>query len=187
MKRYMGPAAETFSRGESKIAIGIYVFFFMGICSFGLSVVQAAIRGVDLDGTPLTDKGWLIVGILVSIVGVTAIVLVIRRLRLKKKLGETAPKAAAFFAVSTSEIVPESILRDVLKTGTPLKQLQQMLKFYFLKNIVVDENAHAVRILLYEKIEVFSVRCEGCGAVYTMTSKDDYVCQYCSAPVQRID
>ena len=45
--------------------------------------------------------------------------------------------------------------------------------------------ALAVRILQYHKIYVFKVYCKNCGAEYTMTSEDDYICQYCGHRVIR--
>ena len=78
-------------------------------------------------------------------------------------------------AVQILEIKPE-------KTVSFLKTMQ---KRKYIRNIELSKKEDTVRILQYHKIYVFKVYCKNCGAEYTMTSEDDYICQYCGHRVIR--
>ena len=101
--------------------------------------------------------------------------------------GDRAPRLAAFLAASTNEFVPVPVVAQVIgvEPGKAVGFLAEMKKRKFIRNIEVYEAGDSVRILKFQKIYVFDVYCKNCGAEYSMTSEDDYICQYCGHRVVR--
>ena len=103
--------------------------------------------------------------------------------------GDRAPRLAGFLAASTNEFVPITVIAQVLgvEPEKAVRLLAEMQKRKFIRNIEVSEAGDSVRILKFQKIYVFNVRCQNCGAEYSMTSEDDYICQYCGHRVVRVN
>ena len=103
------------------------------------------------------------------------------------KCGDLAPRLAGFLAMSTNENVPIPVIAQILeiKPEKTVSFLKTMQKRKYIRNIELSKKEDSVRILQYHKIYVFQVYCKNCGAEYTMTSEDDYICQYCGHRVIR--
>ena len=108
-------------------------------------------------------------------------------MRREMKCGDLAPRLAGFLAMSTNENVPIPVIAQILeiKPEKTVSFLKTMQKRKYIRNIELSKKEDSVRILQYHKIYVFQVYCKNCGAEYTMTSEDDYICQYCGHRVIR--
>ena len=165
----------------------LYGFFTLSVVSLALQAVGEISQGRNLSGeyAPLGVKDVLALLFVAAMCG--GLIYFLYWMRREMKCGDLAPRLAGFLAMSTNENVPIPVIAQILeiKPEKTVSFLKTMQKRKYIRNIELSKKEDSVRILQYHKIYVFKVYCKNCGAEYTMTSEDDYICQYCGHSVIR--
>ena len=187
MERYLGEKGANYSRMTYRILMILYGFFTLSVVSLALQAVGEISQGRNLSGeyAPLGVKDVLALLFVAAMCG--GLIYFLYWMRREMKCGDLAPRLAGFLAMSTNENVPIPVIAQILeiKPEKTVSFLKTMQKRKYIRNIELSKKEDSVRILQYHKIYVFKVYCKNCGAEYTMTSEDDYICQYCGHSVIR--
>ena len=187
MERYLGEKGANYSRMTYRILMILYGFFTLSVVSLALQAVGQISQGRNLSGeyAPLGVKDVLALLFVAAMCG--GLIYFLYWMRREMKCGDLAPRLAGFLAMSTKENVPIPVIAQILeiKPEKTVSFLKTMQKRKYIRNIELSKKEDSVRILQYHKIYVFKVYCKNCGAEYTMTSEDDYICQYCGHSVIR--
>lgn len=187
MERYLGEKGANYSRMTYRILMILYGFFTLSVVSLALQAVGEISQGRNLSGeyAPLGVKD--VMGLLFVAAMCGGLIYFLYWMRREMKCGDLAPRLAGFLAMSTNENVPIPVIAQILeiKPEKTVSFLKTMQKRKYIRNIELSKKEDSVRILQYHKIYVFKVYCKNCGAEYTMTSEDDYICQYCGHRVIR--
>ena len=187
MERYLGEKGANYSRMTYRILMILYGFFTLSVVSLALQAVGEISQGRNLSGeyAPLGVKDVLALLFVAAMCG--GLIYFLYWMRREMKCGDLAPRLAGFLAMSTNENVPIPVIAQILeiKPEKTVSFLKTMQKRKYIRNIELSKKEDSVRILQYHKIYVFKVYCKNCGAEYTMTSEDDYICQYCGHRVIR--
>ena len=187
MERYLGEKGANYSRMTYRILMILYGFFTLSVVSLALQAVGEISQGRNLSGeyAPLGVKDVLALLFVAAMCG--GLIYFLYWMRREMKCGDLAPRLAGFLAMSTNENVPIPVIAQILeiKPEKTVSFLKTMQKRKYIRNIELSKEEDSVRILQYHKIYVFKVYCKNCGAEYTMTSEDDYICQYCGHRVIR--
>ena len=187
MERYLGEKGTNYSHITNLVLMILYGFFTLSVVGLALEALAEISEGRNLSGeyAPLGVKDFAALLFVFGMCG--GLIYFLHWMRREMKCGDLAPKLAGFLAMSTNENVPVSVIAQILGTK-PEKTasfLKRMLKRKYIRNIELSKEEDSVKILEYHKIYVFKVYCKNCGAEYTMTSGDDYICQYCGHRVIR--
>ena len=170
-----------------RILMILYGFFTLSVVSLALQAVGEISQGRNLSGeyAPLGVKDVLALLFVAAMCG--GLIYFLYWMRREMKCGGLTPRLAGFLAMSTNENVPIPVIAQILeiKPEKTVSFLKTMQKRKYIRNIELSKKEDSVRILQYHKIYVFKVYCKNCGAEYTMTSEDDYICQYCGHSVIR--
>ncbi len=187
MERYLGERGTNYSRMTYRILMILYGFFTLSVLSLALQAVGEISQGRNLSGeyAPLGVKDVMALLFVAAMCG--GLIYFMYWMMREMKCGDLAPRLAGFLAMSTNENVPVPVIAQILgtkseKTASFLKTMQ---KRKYIRNIELSKGEDSVKILEYHRIYVFKVYCKNCGAEYTMTSEDDYICQYCGHRVVR--
>ena len=187
MERYLGEKGANYSRMTYRILMILYGFFTLSVVSLALQAVGEISQGRNLSGeyAPLGVKDVMALLFVAAMCG--GLIYFLYWMRREMKCGDLAPRLAGFLAMSTNENVPIPVIAQILeiKPEKTVSFLKTMQKRKYIRNIELSKKEDTVRILQYHKIYVFKVYCKNCGAEYTMTSEDDYICQYCGHRVIR--
>ena len=187
MERYLGEKGANYSRMTYRILMILYGFFTLSVLSLALQAVGEISQGRNLSGeyAPLGAKDVIALLFVAAMCG--GLIYFLYWMRREMKCGDLAPRLAGFLAMSTNENVPIPVIAQILeiKPEKTVSFLKTMQKRKYIRNIELSKKEDSVRILQYHKIYVFQVYCKNCGAEYTMTSEDDYICQYCGHRVIR--
>ena len=187
MERYLGEKGANYSRMTYRILMILYGFFTLSVVSLALQAVGEISQGRNLSGeyAPLGVKDVMALLFVAAMCG--GLIYFLYWMRREMKCGDLAPRLAGFLAMSTNENVPIPVIAQILeiKPEKTVSFLKTMQKRKDIRNIELSKKEDSVRILQYHKIYVFKVYCKNCGAEYTMTSEDDYICQYCGHRVIR--
>ena len=187
MERYLGEKGANYSRMTYRILMILYGFFTLSVVSLALQAVGEISQGRNLSGeyAPLGVKDVMALLFVAAMCG--GLIYFLYWMRREMKCGGLAPRLAGFLAMSTNENVPIPVIAQILeiKPEKTVSFLKTMQKRKYIRNIELSKKEDSVRILQYHKIYVFKVYCKNCGAEYTMTSEDDYICQYCGHRVIR--
>lgn len=187
MERYLGEKGANYSRMTYRILMILYGFFTLSVVSLALQAVGEISQGRNLSGeyAPLGVKDVMALLFVAAMCG--GLIYFLYWMRREMKCGDLAPRLAGFLAMSTNENVPIPVIAQILeiKPEKTVSFLKTMQKRKYIRNIELSKKEDSVRILQYHKIYVFKVYCKNCGAEYTMTSEDDYICQYCGHRVIR--
>jgi len=187
MERYLGEKGANYSRMTYRILMILYGFFTLSVVSLALQAVGEISQGRNLSGeyAPLGVKDVMALLFVAAMCG--GLIYFLYWMRREMKCGDLAPRLAGFLAMSTNENVPIPVIAQILeiKPEKTVSFLKTMQKRKYIRNIELSKEEDSVRILQYHKIYVFKVYCKNCGAEYTMTSEDDYICQYCGHRVIR--
>ncbi|MBQ3393241.1 MAG: hypothetical protein IJG52_07520 [Lachnospiraceae bacterium] len=188
MEKYLGEIGSSYSRKTMQLLTPLYVLFFLAALSLLLQAFAEISSGRNLSGeyAPLGAADYL--ALVFAIVLAGAMFYVLWYLRTNRRCGDLAPRLARFMAMSTNEYVPIRVIAEILrvKPEETVPLLRSMLKRKYIRNLEITPDGGQIRILQYHRIYVFEVYCKNCGATYTQTSEDDYICQYCEHPVVRI-
>ena len=187
MERYLGEKGTNYSHLTIWLLMILYGFITLSVASLALQCLGEISQGRNLSGeyAPLGLKDAAALLFVFGMCG--GLICFLFWMRREMKCGDLAPRLAGFLAMSTNENVPVPVIAQILeikpeKTASFLKTMQ---KRKYIRNIELSKEEDSVRILQYHKIYVFKVYCKNCGAEYTMTSEDDYICQYCGHRVVR--
>lgn len=183
MDRYLGENGSNFSHRTYRVLIVAYGCMLLAMMTIVLEGAEEIAQG-GRDGTTGLQYFAAFVVLLAMIGGLAFCLWWMKREML---CGDRAPRLAGFLAMSTNEVVPMAVIAQVVgvrpeKAG---RFLAEMVRRKFIQNIEISEAGDSVRILKFRKIYVFNVYCKNCGAEYSMTSEDDYICQYCGHRVVR--
>ena len=187
MERYLGENGSNYSRRTYRVLILLYAFILMAVVGVILQGVEEIMQGQNSAGGN-TTTGLQYFAMFLSLFAMCGgLVLFLHWMKRETVCGDRAPRLAAFLAASTNEFVPVPVVAQVIgvEPGKAVGFLAEMQKRKFIRNIEVSEAGDSVRILKFQKIYVFDVYCKNCGAEYSMTSEDDYICQYCGHRVVR--
>lgn len=187
MERYLGEYGSNYSSRMYRLLLVGYGAFFLAILSLLAQAYEEISAGRNLSGeyAPLALQDYL--GLLFIFACIAGLLYLLYRVRSEKDCGDLAPHLAEFLAMSTREVVPVGTVAEVLRVKpektAPL--LRTMMKRKYIRNLEISDDKKEVRILQFHRIYVFTVYCKNCGAEYTQTSEDDYICQYCGHPVRK--
>lgn len=189
MERYLGENGSNYSRRTYRVLILLYAFILMAVIGVVLEGVEEITEGQATASGNTTSGLQYFAMFLTLFVMCGGLVCFLYWMRREMVCGDRAPRLAGFLAASTNEFVPITVIAQVLgvEPGKAVRLLTEMQKRKFIRNIELPEAGDSVRILKFQKIYVFNVRCQNCGAEYSMTSEDDYICQYCGHRVVRVN
>lgn len=188
MERYLGEKGSSYSSKTMRLLFPMYVLFLLTALSLLIQAYEEISAGRNLNGeyAPLGASDYA--GLLFIFAFIAALIVFLRYLRREQRCGDLAPRLARFMAMSTNETVPMQVIADVLRVKNTqiVPLLKSMLKGGYIRNLKIAPDKGQIKILAYQPIYVFEVYCKNCGARYTQTSEDDYICQYCEHPVVRV-
>ena len=188
MEKYLGEKGSSYSGKTMRLLFPLYVMFLLTALSILLQAYEEISAGRNLDGeyAPLGAADYA--GLLFLFGMIAALLVFLRYLCREQMCGDLAPRLARFMAMSTNEVVPMRVITEILrvKQTQTVPLLKDMLKGKYVRNLEIAPDKGQIKILAYQPIYVFEVYCKNCGARYTQTSEDDYICQYCEHPVVRV-
>ena len=188
MERYLDKNASNYSKKTMQVLFFMYTLFLLVVLSFWLQMISELSAGRNLSGEYAPAGAPEFAAFLFLLTLTVILLYLLHRFRRETVCGDKAPRLAAFLAMSTREKVPVQTLSEILQVGPQqvIPLLKEMEKRDYIRNIEISKDGSEIRILEYHQIYVYEVRCKNCGAQYTQTSEDDYVCQYCGHPVTRV-